>query len=777
MVDLHHADARALPLADKSVHMCVTSPPYWGLRNYGLGEWQGGDAECNHALRQNPAYSSTLDGGRRNTNHVNEGWVGGVCGHCGATQQNPGIGLEPTLGEWVQNIVEVGREIWRVLRDDGTLWLNLGDAYAGSPPGRSTSQTSGLNGIESAQYQNTIANYTSHSKTSNVRGAGLPSKNLIGQPWRVAFALQDQGWILRSAIVWHKCLSGGTRIYAKTQKGEMPMTIREMARLDPSTVKLWTGEKWAQLRSILETQHDDAIEVRFRNGQSVGCSPEHRWPTGKGIKIAQDLMLGDVVPNASLPDTGKTVSGVPNSVAFVIGLYIAEGSRGKKGRQINFSLNVKEAELTDRIREAAEYYGGHCSVHDYGNTRSVNVYSRVLAGILDTYVVGSDSHHKHLTSDAWAMSNLWLRSLMDGYLAGDGSLQGTRWRLGFTANEAWANDLRTLAARLSASVHLKWAMHLETTTGKRHKGFRGDWRFDPTQRRKPDGEIVGIQRSKGRRFFSIAIDEPHVFTLASGLQTMNSNPMPESVTDRPTSAYEMIFLLAKQGKYFYDADAIRQPSITNDTRRPYGSEGAWQMDGRPEEQRHGGEQRKTKMPDGWDTGSGAHGTIHRNGREPGARSTDKQRGHSRRHDGFNDCWDAMPKEEQQANGANARNVWTIATQGRSEVHFASFPDEVPRRAILAGTSERGVCADCGAPWWHPKDEVKGWILNEWIPTCDCNAATVPATVLDCFIGRGTTAIVAQQLGRRAVGVDLNLEYLEMSRKNLEAVTLPMQLGS
>ena len=64
----------------------------------------------------------------------------------------------------------------------------------------------------------------------------------------------------------------------------------------------------------------------------------------------------------------------------------------------------------------------------------------------------------------------------------------------------------------------------------------------------------------------------------------------------------------------------------------------------------------------------------------------------------------MPKSEQQANGANARNVWTIPTQGRPDAHFATFPDELPRRCILAGTSERGVCSECGAPWERVVDD-------------------------------------------------------------------------
>ena len=172
---------------------------------------------------------------------------------------------------------------------------------------------------------------------------------------------------------------------------------------------------------------------------------------------------------------------------------------------------------------------------------------------MDTFVTGRGAKRKHLTSKAWEMTNDWLMQLVLGYLHGDGSDQGKGfWRLGFTDNEAWANDVRTLAARLGASVHLRWAYHLNTTTGKRHRGFRGDWRFDPEQRRMPDGEIVSIAKSKGRRFFSISVDEPHVFTLASGIRTMNSNPMPESIWNRPTLAHEKVFLLSNSPTHFSD---------------------------------------------------------------------------------------------------------------------------------------------------------------------------------------------------------------------------------
>ena len=194
---LHHADARAIPLPDGSVHCVVTSPPYWGLRDYGLAKWVGGDPECSHAKRLNKSIGIGV--GEEHNNHNNEPWMGGICGHCGAKQEAVGIGLEATLGEWVANIVAVMREVRRVLRDDGTCWLNLGDAYSsiGHKKSNSGYGTTGLAG-------GTPQTHHPLRRENDTSDMGLPHKSLMGQPWRVAFALQDDGWILRSAIVWHK---------------------------------------------------------------------------------------------------------------------------------------------------------------------------------------------------------------------------------------------------------------------------------------------------------------------------------------------------------------------------------------------------------------------------------------------------------------------------------------------------------------------------------------------------------------------------------------------
>ena len=126
-------------LGSESVQMCVTSPPYWGLRDYG---------------------------------------------------HNDQIGLEETPEEYTDNLVEVFSQVKRVLKDDGTLWLNLGDSY--SSGGRTTTTNQSLRGD------------TDYGVTRPKPSKGIKQKDLVGIPWRVAFALQSDGWYLRQDIIWHK---------------------------------------------------------------------------------------------------------------------------------------------------------------------------------------------------------------------------------------------------------------------------------------------------------------------------------------------------------------------------------------------------------------------------------------------------------------------------------------------------------------------------------------------------------------------------------------------
>ncbi len=180
---------RSLP--DGLVQCVVTSPPYWGLRDYGTGEWEGGSETCDHVA---PSRQGT-NGQRANRAHTQGHVYGEVCGRCGAVRLDAQLGLEPTPDEYMAKMVEVFAEVRRVMRDDGTLWLNLGDSYTSG--GRSD-----YGSISPNTKQASHANIK-HTPRSQ-QPPGLKPKDLCGIPWRLALALQADGWYLRQDIIWHK---------------------------------------------------------------------------------------------------------------------------------------------------------------------------------------------------------------------------------------------------------------------------------------------------------------------------------------------------------------------------------------------------------------------------------------------------------------------------------------------------------------------------------------------------------------------------------------------
>jgi DNA modification methylase len=211
------------------------------------------------------------------------------------------------------------------------------------------------------------------------------------------------------------------------------------------------------------------------------------------------------------------------------------------------------------------------------------------------------------------------------------------------------------------------------------------------------------------------------------------NPMPESCTDRPTSAHEKIYLMTKSERYFYDADAVREraefgePNSPGSIKSPHGQ----------------GFTRRAIGAKG--NANGFRGGSYVNG-APGPRTStgntkpDKQRGHSRRHAGFNERWDAMSKAEQQAMSRNLRDVWTIACEPFPDAHFATFPTRLAETCIKAGCPPGG-------------------------------------TVLDPFGGSGTTGMVADRLGRAAILIEINPEYVAIAKRRLARDRLARKRGT
>lgn len=196
-------------LDSSCVQCCVTSPPYWGLRDYGTAAWEGGDAECGHKGRVKPrqdTHGAGTEHGRfsatRGTQPAKSAYavpVRELCG-CGARRVDAQIGLEATPDEYIAKLVAVFAEVRRVLRDDGTFWLNLGDSYSGGGHGGGGSYES----ERTWRKGNPEKNGGASNRDGLGRVTNLPAKNLIGIPWRVAFALQADGWYLRSDIIWAK---------------------------------------------------------------------------------------------------------------------------------------------------------------------------------------------------------------------------------------------------------------------------------------------------------------------------------------------------------------------------------------------------------------------------------------------------------------------------------------------------------------------------------------------------------------------------------------------
>lgn len=273
--------------------------------------------------------------------------------------------------------------------------------------------------------------------------------------------------------------------------------------------------------------------------------------------------------------------------------------------------------------------------------------------------------------------------------------------------------------------------------------------------------------------FAIALQQDGWY-LRSDIIWQKPNPMPESVTDRPTRSHEYVFLFSKSRRYFYDADAVRESQTGNTHSRGYGDGGAK------------------------------------------ARAAERQGRHK--------DWAEKTRAIIVPGGRNLRSVWTIPTHGFDKAHFATFPPRLIEPMIKAGTSERGVCIKCGSQFervvnkeqitdnhWSdksgqhranvPGQEVSStsvfrthkYNINHTLgfrPTCrhydhlphdrtdpnwtvPLNWPTGKAIVLDPFGGAGTTELVAAQLGRRGVSVELSPEYCRMGRERIADDMLPM----
>jgi DNA modification methylase len=262
--------------------------------------------------------------------------------------------------------------------------------------------------------------------------------------------------------------------------------------------------------------------------------------------------------------------------------------------------------------------------------------------------------------------------------------------------------------------------------------------------------------------------------LRSDIIWSKPNPMPESVTDRPTKSHEYLFLLTKSERYFYDADAIKEKASSDTHARTRKLRATGDEMSAPTAERNG-----IRPPGVGPKGAAANSGIR-----------------------YNESFSAAVTDVLDSR--NRRTVWEIPTEPFPEAHFATYPQALVLPCIQAGTSEHGCCAECGAPWrrvverepltsetkaafeagrarnseetgrsdgyaaYKPHQE-RAVLSTSWRATCKHHqpgAGFAPAVVLDPFMGSGTTGLVAKRAGRDYVGIELNPSYAAMAEARI-----------
>jgi DNA modification methylase len=284
----------------------VTSPPFYGLRDYGTGQWEGGDEDCDHSRppdHLNAGFNERYGhgSGERKQELRAGGQYAGTCPRCGARRVDRQIGLEATPDEWVASLVAVFRECRRLLRPAGVMWVECGDSYAqyDGQGNKDDPREEGMHG--SFRMSRRLAETAEGRGDRHSLPPGRKRKDLLGQPWMLAFALRADGWYLRQCVIWHK-------------SNAMPESVRDRCTTAHSYVFLlskspryWfdadaiaeppTRDWWAENRTypgIPERKDGGTITVRepsaTRNARSVWTIPTSGYPDAHFATFPEQLV-------------------------------------------------------------------------------------------------------------------------------------------------------------------------------------------------------------------------------------------------------------------------------------------------------------------------------------------------------------------------------------------------------------------------------------------------------------------------------------------------------
>jgi DNA modification methylase len=720
---------------DECINCCVTSPPYWALRDYGV-----------------------------------EGQ----------------LGLEPDFNEYINKLCDIFDEVKRVLRNDGTLWVNMGDTYGGS--GNSSGHKENTKNCE----RKTIKYGASKGNQKSTKGL---EKSLCNIPARFSIEMQNRGWILRNVIIW--CLDKDTRFFVKDNSVFKKICISDMKEGMFVPTQNMNGDfVWVKVKNVFNNGQKECIKIRTKTGREVICSKEHKFVVKKSTTIggrfrkikvvdAEKLELNDYLyVNEEMPLTDLPYGNKGDyEDGFIIGFFLAEGSyiKNKVGNYKNnkFSeysirrwghnpLSIKNVGVqfscgkTDIERGYINFLKKY-NIKEYHYGNCVYIYSRdkQLLNMISSFIDGEYADKKHLTNLAFNKSLKFIEGILDGFLAGDGSYdkKNDRNRSSICINKNLIEDIQLLCRILGYQFRVSFHSN----------DFKGVCDFSIRKKTKQKrifgcitDRIEKIECVGKRDVFDIEIEPIYyggkgnnqfkkeqlpsmekrknkynnLYFLSNGIWTHNCKPncMPSSVKDRFTVDFEYVYFFVKNKKYWFEQQIENKGSIC---------------------------ERKRKSAFRLQNENNSDKII--------------------------------------TNGRNKRAVWSVTTKPYKEAHFATYPKELIEPMIKAGCPEF-VCNKCGfakkkiiekigdtadktkgnyaiemerignlqksrASGFHNKIEIK----EKGYTSCNCNEKFSGGIVLDPFFGSGTTGLVALEQNKKFIGIELNNKYIEIANKRLNPV--------
>jgi DNA modification methylase len=690
---------RTLP-AD-SVHCCVTSPPYWGLRDYGLPpvEWADGTTCC--------------------------------------------LGLEPTPEAFIAHTVEVFREVRRVLRKDGTLWLNIGDSYANASSGGEMAAREELTGGGCPVWS------TRDGKRASTLVGGLKPKDLTGMPWRIALALQADGWWLRCDVVWSKANPMPESVRDRpTRSHEFVFLLAKSERYfyDADAVREPLSEGSAERYGYaFGGAKSEALVEADKTGMGVRTRVvgERAIPAGRNLRSVWHLPTQPFAEAHFACVDDETEALTPHGWKRQDDLsdddLIAEYDRGShtwKWAKATFHRYDYSGELVAiEKRDASQRLtpNHRCIIRRRSGVSAVVRADEVKPGVeIPVAAPGSWTGSSGIGED-WAA--------LVGWFVAEGCIHkwgGVTIYQSETANPRHVETIRGLLAR--CGVPFKEHISNRTRNGNVSTCI---------------GFYIGTE--SGRRLLELApgkkltpemtwLPESECNALLSALIAGDGHTRPDGracIIQKCPESIGMMQLLAMRLGY---------RAVVS--------------------QRSDGQHALYLTRGDWLTLRGTNGTHAPLGREE--------------YKGVVWC-PSVPT-----------GFWIARRNGRPFITGNTYPEALVSPCIKAGTSEHGCCWECGAPWRRLVDvetranisdnngkhdgstyrTVSGGVWNDtrtrvyrgWEPTCACGCFydPVPCTVLDPFGGSGTTALVAAKHGRNAIHIDQSKEYLEIARRRLKA---------